>query len=72
MNLIAVLFEIVKMVLKNKPRNKPQFSFVIFVVLPLVYFILHFSYGLGSVLGLIYFWDKWNDIGLKDNKYIRS
>ena len=71
-NLIAVLFEIVKMVLKNKPRNKPQFSFVIFVVLPLVYFILHFSYGLGSVLGLIYFWDKWNDIDLKDNKYIRS
>ena len=35
-------------------------------LLPLTFFILHFSYGLGSLLGLVYFWNKWNDTGLKD------
>ena len=30
------------------------------------FFILHFSYGLGFLLGLVYFWNKWNDTGLKD------
>tara|TARA_A100001011_G_scaffold400109_1_gene512394 strand:- start:1367 stop:2416 length:1050 start_codon:yes stop_codon:yes gene_type:complete len=71
-NLFAVLFEMVKMVSKNKIEIKPQFSFLTFIFLPLVYFILHFSYGLGSFLGLIYFWNKWNDIDLKDYNFIRD
>ena len=72
LNIFAVLFEIIKRVLNIKNKIKPQSSFLTFIFLPLVYFILHFSYGLGSVFGLIYFWNKWNDIGLKDSNFIRS
>jgi len=71
-NLFAVLFEMVKIVSKNKTQIKPKFSFLTFIFLPLVYFILHLSYGLGSFCGLIYFWNKWNDIDLKDYNFIRD
>mgnify|MGYP001274726567 CR=1 FL=1 len=71
-NLFAALFEMLKKVLKSKPEIKPKFSFLTFMFLPLVYFILHSSYGLGSFLGLIYFWNKWNDIDLKDYNFIRD
>ena len=45
--------------------KSPKHIFSI-TLLPLTFFILHFSYGLGFLLGLVYFWNKWNDTGLKD------
>jgi succinoglycan biosynthesis protein ExoA len=30
-------------------------------LLPIVFAILHFSYGLGFINGLIHFWNRWND-----------
>ena len=36
------------------------------VLLPLSYFLMHFSYGMGNLIGIIYFMNKWNDRELKD------
>jgi ABC-type uncharacterized transport system permease subunit len=32
-----------------------------FPFLPFIFAILHFSYGLGFLSGLIHFWNRWND-----------
>jgi succinoglycan biosynthesis protein ExoA len=42
------------------------------MMLPVTFFILHISYGLGFLLGLIYFWDKWGDIKIKDDHFDRK
>ena len=55
-SLFATILELIK-----TPSN-----FISVMMLPITFFILHFSYGLGFLMGLIYFWDKWNDTGLKD------
>ncbi len=39
------------------------------ILLPLTFFILHFSYGLGFLLGILYFWNKWNDREVKDHHF---
>lgn len=33
-------------------------------LLPVTYVIIHVAYGLGSVIGLIKFWNRWGDTGL--------
>jgi hypothetical protein len=55
-SIFATIFELIK-----TPSN-----FISVMMLPITFFILHVSYGLGFSMGLIYFWDKWNDTGLKD------
>jgi hypothetical protein len=55
-SLFATIFELIK-----SPIN-----LLSVMMLPLTFFILHISYGLGFLMGLIYFWDKWNNTGLKD------
>lgn len=32
-----------------------------FILLPVVFAILHFSYGLGFLAGLVHFWNRWGD-----------
>jgi len=42
------------------------------LILPITYFILHFSYGLGFILGFLYFWNKWNDREVIDTHFDRE
>jgi hypothetical protein len=61
-SLLATIFELIK----------SPFNLLSVMMLPLTFYILHISYGLGFVLGFIYFWNKWNDIELKDYHFIRE
>ena len=58
-SLFATIFELIK-----TPSN-----FISVMILPVTFIILHISYGLGFILGLIYFWDKRNNTGLKDHHF---
>ena len=69
-NIFAVCWEILKKNLNHVAENQSQSSFLTFFLLPLAYITLHFSYGLGSIFGLFYFWNKWNDIEIKDSHFI--
>jgi len=51
---------------------KSPFNLLSVMMLPVTFYILHISYGLGFLLGLIYFWDKWGDIKIKDNHFDRK
>jgi len=45
-------------------KNISQFSLfnhLFFVTLPIAFIILHISYGLGFLLGLFHFWNRWRD-----------
>ena len=61
-SLFATILELIK-----TPSN-----FISVMMLPITFFILHISYGLGFLLGLIYFWDKWGDFKIKDNHFDRE
>jgi len=39
-------------------------------LLPFTFFILHFSYGLGFLSGLVWFWNKWGDTEVKDSHFV--
>jgi hypothetical protein len=39
------------------------------MMLPITFFILHISYGLGFLMGILYFWNKWNDGEVKDRHF---
>jgi glycosyltransferase involved in cell wall biosynthesis len=58
-----LLFSLICTLLEIFKSPKHVFSLTL---IPLTFFILHFSYGLGFLLGLVYFWNKWNDTGSKD------
>ena len=64
-NILATLWEALKQII-NQELRKNYFSLFSFILMPLVFFTLHFSYGLGFICGLFYFWDKWNDTKVKD------
>jgi succinoglycan biosynthesis protein ExoA len=61
-SLFATIFELIK-----TPSN-----LISVMMLPITFFILHVSYGLGFLMGLIYFWDKWGDIKTKDGHFDRE
>jgi succinoglycan biosynthesis protein ExoA len=61
-SLFTTIFELIK-----TPSN-----LISVMILPVTFFILHISYGLGFLTGLIYFWDKWGDIKIKDNHFDRE
>ena len=68
-NILATLWETIKQIkeqVSQKSVHCPLFSFIL---LPAVYFVLHFSYGLGAICGLFYFWNKWRDRLLKDDHF---
>ena len=58
-NLFATFYELVK-----NPRD--IFSILI---LPLTYFVLHFSYGFGFLCGGFYFFNKWHDNQIKNPSF---
>jgi len=51
---------------------KSPFNLLSVLMLPLTFYTLHISYGLGILLGLVYFWDKWGDIKIKDDHFDRE
>tara|TARA_X000001036_G_scaffold317153_1_gene295555 strand:+ start:929 stop:1972 length:1044 start_codon:yes stop_codon:yes gene_type:complete len=50
--------------IKNRKEN-----YLSIPILQLSYLILHFSYGFGFVLGLIYFIGKWSKVTLRDDNF---
>ena len=42
---------------------------ILFILLPVIYFIMHISYGLGFLAGLVFFINKWRASSLKDNSF---
>ncbi len=46
-----------------------RYKLISIVFLPLCYFSMHFSYGVGTLFGMIYFINKWNDQEVKDNHF---
>ena len=46
-----------------------RYNLISIVLLPLSYFLMHFSYGIGNLCGIIYFINKWNDREVKDNHF---
>lgn len=39
------------------------------ILLPFVYFFMHISYGVGFIVGLFYFLNKWGNFGLVDDHF---
>ena len=70
-NLFSTLFEAVKL-FKKSAELKPKIRLIpSIIIIPLVYLILHFSYGLGFIIGTFYFFKKWNDLE-PQNKYFKK
>jgi glycosyltransferase involved in cell wall biosynthesis len=61
-SLFATILGLIKM-----PSN-----FISVLMLPVTFFILHISYGLGFLMGFIYFLHKWGDIKIKDGHFDRE
>ena len=61
-----LLFSLIFTLLEIFKSPKHVFSIIL---LPLTFFILHFSYGLGFLLGTLWFWNKWNDRKVKDHHF---
>ena len=61
-SLFATIFELIK-----TPSN-----LISVMMLPVTFFILHISYGLGFLMGFIYFLHKWGDIKTKDGHFDRE
>ena len=49
-----------------------QRDFLSILILPIIFFILHFSYGLGFLMGLVFFINKWADVKTKDYHFKKS
>ena len=61
-SLFAIIFELIK-----TPSN-----LISVMMLPVTFFILHVSYGLGFLMGFIYFLPKWGDVKTKDGHFDRE
>ena len=61
-SLFATIFELIK---------TPSYLISV-MMLPVTFFILHVSYGLGFLMGFIYFLHKWGDIKTKDGHFDRE
>ncbi|MBT4155121.1 MAG: hypothetical protein HOK12_01150 [Candidatus Marinimicrobia bacterium] len=60
--IISIFIELLK-----SPKN-----ILSIFLLPITFFILHFSYGIGFLSGMIYFFNKWNDTNLIDSHFNRD
>ena len=66
-NIIGAIYELVKtFTLKDSPKV------LSFIFLPVTFFILHISYGLGFLIGFIYYINKWRSRDLIDNYFDRE
>ena len=46
-----------------------KLNFISVIILQIAYFIIHFSYGLGFIGGLIFFVNKWGSTKTFDNNF---
>ena len=60
--IISIFIELLK-----SPKN-----ILSIFLLPITFFILHFSYGIGFLSGIIYFFNKWNDTNLINSYFNRD
>ena len=68
----SIFFSFLSILGKKYQGLKTAKKFLKFIlVLPLIFFIIHFSYGIGSLVGLVYFLKKWNEIDLHDFHFKR-
>jgi len=58
--LLASLLASILTVIKSA-RATPLVTLYSLLILPLIFAILHLSYGLGFLIGLVKFWNRWGD-----------
>tara|TARA_B110000438_G_scaffold138965_1_gene134265 strand:- start:548 stop:1609 length:1062 start_codon:yes stop_codon:yes gene_type:complete len=63
-NIISAIYELAKGF-----TSEADVSIKPFILLPFTFLILHLAYGLGFLIGFIYFINKWKDIQLIDNYF---
>jgi GT2 family glycosyltransferase len=70
-NLISTFWTALKYITDNNTLVNWYRSLATILLLPITFFTLHFSYGLGFLCGLVYFWNKWGDNEVKDYHFNR-
>jgi len=71
-NLFAMVWEIGKQFTNLESKSTNSQLLLTIPILPITFFTLHFSYGLGFLCGLVHFWNKWGDTGVKDYHFDRE
>jgi len=66
-NIIIATYHLLKRITMGKKKY-----FLSLMLLPMIFFTIHFSYGIGFLCGLFYFWKKWNDRNVKDYCFNRK
>jgi len=74
LNLIATIFNIAKKISSGSFRPEKglsniKFMLTSFFYLPATYFSIHFSYGLGYLIGLVFFINRWGDTNTVDDLF---
>jgi len=67
--LVTFSYSFVNIIATFNLRSEVNQKRLSYLLLPLIFFILHFSYGLGFLTGLIIFINKWFDKELKDKHF---
>ena len=67
--LVTFSYSLVNVIATFILRSEVNQKRLSYLLLPLIFFILHFSYGLGFIIGLIIFINKWFDKELKDKHF---
>ena len=74
-NITATMIELMKPTNSqtHKLSNSSTLQLIyLYTLLSRTFFTLHLSYGLGFLIGLIKFWNKWNDREIKDHHFDRE
>ena len=65
-DLVMIIYFTFNMVFSLKFTFKNNFSLISWISLFFTYFIMHFSYGLGTLIGFIYYLFKWRSNKIQD------
>jgi hypothetical protein len=68
-NLLATMWETFKQFIDNNEQITGYQSLITISLLPVTFLTLHFSYGLGFLCGLFYFFNKWGDREVKNQHF---
>ena len=68
-NIIATITTILKDTFTDNGLNNYLSKLSMILFLPAIFFNLHFSYGLGFILGFFKYWNKWSDTKVYDNNF---
>ena len=67
--LLSIIYFSISFIFTIHKLSLFKYHILSITLLPIVYFVMHFSYGVGSLIGLIYFINKWKDNSVKDNHF---